>query len=182
MRPTHFRGGHGAGVVAKAYRRLVATLIDFHHQTDQNGRYLIGLVMKVDQGRNEATVRFGNYTSTVSAAEMGWSHRQPRDEFKPGYLAEFTIKDVDKKDRRLKVELSQVPAVQGAMMTLNAKNGEMVTMVGGYDFYTNKFNNAIQAYRQTGSAFKPFIYSAAVEWGMTPDTIVSGAPIKIGDW
>src|SRR5690349_25003389 len=67
------------------------------------------------------------------------------------------------------------------MMTMNAKTGEIITMVGGYDFYTNKFNNAIQAYRQTGSCFKPFIYTAAVEWGMTPDTTVSGAPISIGD-
>ena len=147
----------------------------------QQGRYLMGLIMKVD-ARNEATVRFGKYTATVTAADMGWSHRQPRDEFKPGYLAEFAIKEVDQKDRRLKVELSQVPAVQGAMMTLNAKTGEMVTMVGGYDFYTNKFNNATQAYRQTGSCFKPFVYTAAVEWGMTPDTTVSGAPITIGPW
>src|SRR4029079_3820486 len=69
-----------------------------------------------------------------------------------------------------------------AMMTLNAKTGEIVSMIGGYDFYTNKFNNATQAYRQTGSCFKPFIYTAAVEWGMTPDTPVSGAPISIGDW
>src|SRR5438477_11188167 len=52
-------------------------------------------------------------------------------------------------------------------------------MSGAYDFLTNKFNNAGQAYRQTGSAFKPFIYTAAIEWGMTPDTIVSGAPINI---
>lgn len=138
--------------------------------------------MKVDRVRNEATVRFGNFTSTLTAADMGWGHRQPRDEFKNGYLAEFEIKEVDEKNRRLKVELSQVPAVQGAMMTLNARNGEIVTMVGGYDFYTNKFNNATQAYRQTGSCFKPFIYTAAVEWGMTPDTTVSGAPISIGDW
>src|SRR5690242_21757260 len=113
---------------------------------------------------------------------MGWGKRQPRDEFKAGDLAEFEVKEVDEKDRRLKVELSQIPAVQGAMMTLNAKNGEIVTMVGGYDFYTNKFNNAIQAYRQTGSAFKPFIYSSAIERSMTPDTTVSGAPISIGDW
>ena len=64
-------------------------------------------------------------------------------------------------------------------MTLNAKTGEIVTMIGGYDFYTaSKFNNATQAYRQTGSCFKPFVYTAAVEWGMTPDTTVSGAPIK----
>ena len=68
-------------------------------------------------------------------------------------------------------------------MTLNAKTGEVVTMIGGYDFYSaSKFNNATQAYRQTGSCFKPFIYTAAVEWGMTPDTTVSGAPISIGNW
>jgi penicillin-binding protein 1A len=127
-------------------------------------------------------VRFGNFTASLTPAEMGWGKRQPKDEFKNGYLAEFEIKEVDEKNRRLKVELSQVPGVQGAMMTLNAKTGEIVTMVGGYDFYTNKFNNATQAYRQTGSCFKPFIYTAAVEWGMTPETPVSGAPISIGDW
>ena len=55
-------------------------------------------------------------------------------------------------------------------------------MVGGYDFHTNKFNNATQGLRQTGSSYKPFIYTAAVEEGMTPDTIVSGAPIKRGGW
>jgi len=52
---------------------------------------------------------------------------------------------VDKKTRRLKVELNQIPGVQGSMMTLNAKTGEIVAMVGGYDFLTNKFNNAVQA-------------------------------------
>src|SRR4030095_11510715 len=140
--------------------------------------YLMGLIMKVDRARDEATVRFGNFNATVSTTDMGWSHRQPDTELKVGNLAEFTIKEVDKKARRLKVELSQVPGVQGAMMTLNAKTGEIVTMVGGYDFYTSKFNNAVQAYRQTGSCFKPFVYTAAVEWGMTPDTTVSGAPIQ----
>jgi len=155
---------------------------DWYGNDYEVGRYLMGLIMKVDRVRNEATVRFGNFTATLTALDMGWGQRQPKDEFKNGYLAEFGIKEVDEKNRRLKVELSQVPGVQGAMMTLNAKNGEIVTMVGGYDFYTNKFNNAVQAYRQTGSCFKPFIYTAAVEWGMTPDTTVSGAGINIGDW
>jgi penicillin-binding protein 1A len=155
---------------------------DWYGNDYETGRHLIGLIMKVDRARNEATIRFGNFTATLTAADMGWSHRQPRDEFKNGHLAEFEIKEVDEKNRKLTVELSQVPAVQGAMMTLNAKTGEIVTMVGGYDFYTNKFNNATQAYRQTGSCFKPFIYTAAVEWGMTPETPVSGAPISIGDW
>src|SRR6266566_4667411 len=156
---------------------------DWYGNDYQQGRFLSGLVMKVDHARNEATIRFGNYTATVGAADMGWSKRQPKDELKPGYLSEFEIKEVDQKSRRLKVELSQVPGVAGAMMTLNAKTGEVVTMIGGYDFYSaSKFNNATQAYRQTGSCFKPFVYTAAVEWGMTPDTTVSGAPISIGNW
>jgi penicillin-binding protein 1A len=156
---------------------------DWYGNDYREGRFLSGLITKVDRGKNEATIRFGNYTATLGAADMGWSHRQPKDELKPGYLSEFEIKEVDKKSRRLKVELSQVPGVAGAMMTLNAKSGEVVTMIGGYDFYSaSKFNNATQAYRQTGSCFKPFIYTAAVEWGMTPDTNVSGAPISIGSW
>jgi penicillin-binding protein 1A len=156
---------------------------DWYGNDYQQGRFLSGLIMKVDRAKNEATIRFGNYTATVGAADMGWSKRQPKDELKAGYLSEFEIKEVDQKSRRLKVELSQVPAVAGAIMTLNAKTGEVVTMIGGYDFYSaSKFNNATQAYRQTGSCFKPFIYTAAVEWGMTPDTTVSGAPISIGSW
>lgn len=156
---------------------------DWYGNDYQEGRYLSGLISKVDRAKNEAIIRFGNYTATVGPADMGWSSRQPKDELKPGYVAEFHIKEVDKKSRRLKVELSQVPAVAGAMLTLNAKTGEIVTMIGGYDFYSaSKFNNATQAYRQTGSCFKPFVYTAAVEWGMTPDTTVSGAPISIGGW
>src|SRR5580765_4789841 len=155
---------------------------DWYRNDYEPGRSLRGLVTKVEQGRDEATIRFGNYTATVTAADMGSSKRSPRSEFKPGYLAEFQIKEVDKKNKRIKVALQQVPSVEGSLMTLNAKTGEIIAMQGGYDFLTNKFNNAVQAYRQTGSAFKPFIYSAAIEWGMTPDTVVSGAPINIGGW
>jgi len=155
---------------------------DWYGNHYEQGTFIMGLVMKVDQAKNEATVRFGNYTATVTAKDMGWSARQPKSEFKPGYLAQFEVKQVDDSNRRLQVELTQIPEVQGAMMTLNAKTGEVIAMAGGYDFYTTKFNNATQAYRQTGSAFKPFIYTAAVEWGMTPDSTVSGAQIKIGDW
>jgi penicillin-binding protein 1A len=146
------------------------------------GQYLMGLVTRIDQAKNEAAVRFGSYDAVVTAKDMGRSARQPRTEFKVGHLVEFKVSEVDEPGRKLKVELSQIPAVQGALLTINSKNGEIVAMIGGYDFNTNKFNNATQAYRQTGSCFKPFVYTAAVEWGMTPDTVVSGAPIKRGSW
>src|SRR5215217_1067343 len=148
---------------------------DWYEERFKEGEYLMGLVTRVDRARNEATAHFGAYDAVVTAKDMGRATgRQPKDEFK--------IKSVDEGARRLTVDLSQTPAVEGAIMTINAKNGEIVSMVGGYDFNRNKFNNATQADRQTGSCFKPFIYTAAVEWGMTPDTVLSGAPIKRGNW
>ncbi|HKS26971.1 MAG TPA: PBP1A family penicillin-binding protein [Pyrinomonadaceae bacterium] len=155
---------------------------DWYGNEYKLGEHYMGLVTKVDTGKGEAQVRFGDYVATVTDKDMGWSRRSVRAEMKVGDLFHFAIKNIDDKNRRLQVEMSQVPGVQGAMMTLNAKNGEIITMAGGYDFTLSKFNNATQAYRQTGSAFKPYIYTAAIEWGMTPDSTVSGAPIKIGDW
>lgn len=155
---------------------------DWYGNQYEPNTFIMGLVMSVDQAKNEALVRFGNYTATITSSDMGKSGRQPRSEFKPGYLAQFEVKQVDNSNRRLQVVLTQIPGIEGAMVTLNAKSGEIVAMVGGYNFYTGKFNTATQAYRQTGSAFKPFIYAAAIEWGMTPESTVSGAQIKIGNW
>ncbi len=155
---------------------------DWYAARFKKDEYIVGIITKVDSARNEATVRFGHYNAVVTAKDMGRSQRQPKAEFKPGDLAEFKIESVDEAGDRLDVELSQIPAVSGALVTINAKNGEIVAMIGGYDFTTNKFNNATQAYRQTGSCFKPFIYTAAVEWGMSADAVVSGAPIKRGPW
>jgi len=146
------------------------------------GEFIKGLVMKVNPTADDVTVRFGRYKAIVTGADMGRSHKRPKDELKPGYLAEFQVKKVDNEKQTLQVELSQVPEVQAALVSINAHNGEIVCMVGGYDFHTNRFNNATQGLRQTGSSYKPFIYTTGVEEGMTPDTIISGAPIKKGGW
>ena len=148
----------------------------------QEGEYLKGLVVKANSASDEVGVRFGRYKAVVRAPNMGRSGRRPVAELKPGFLAEFVIKGVDKENQMLDVELQQVPEIQASIVTINAKNGEIVGMVGGYDFHTSKFNNATQGLRQTGSAYKPFVYTAAVEDGMTPDMTVSGAPIKRGGW
>ncbi|HZB46228.1 MAG TPA: PBP1A family penicillin-binding protein [Pyrinomonadaceae bacterium] len=155
---------------------------DWYPDRFRKDEYIVGVVTKIDPARNEAHVRFGHYDAIVTAKDMGRSQRQPKAEFKPGDLAEFKIEAVDEEAARLDVELSQIPAVSGALVSINAKNGEVVAMMGGYDFATSKYNTATQAYRQTGSAFKPFIYTAAVEWGMGADAVVSGAPIRRGSW
>lgn len=155
---------------------------DWYGDEYNEGEYIKGLVIKANPGADEVGVRFGRYKAVVRAGNMGRSGKRPKDELKPGFLAEFLIKKVDKDSQTLDVELSQVPEIQASIVCINAKNGEIVTMVGGYDFHTNKFNNATQGLRQTGSAYKPFVYAAAVEAGMTPDMTVSGAPIKRGGW
>jgi penicillin-binding protein 1A len=155
---------------------------DWYGDDYQEGEYIKGLVTKVSPVADEVGVRFGKFKAIVRAGNMGRSGRRPKDELKPGYLAEFLIKKVDKEHQMLDVELSQVPDIQAALVTIDAHTGEIVCMVGGYDYHTNKFNNATQGLRQTGSAYKPFIYTTAIESGMTPDSIVSGAPIKRGGW
>ena len=75
------------------------------------------------------------------------------------------------------MSLSQVPDVQGALVSLEAGTGAIQALSGGYSFERNKYNRAIQAQRQPGSTFKPFIYLRALEKGMTPATIYNDAPI-----
>jgi penicillin-binding protein 1A len=75
--------------------------------------------------------------------------------------------------------LAQVPAVGGALVALEPRDGAIVALAGGFDFGLSKYNRAIQARRQPGSAFKPFVYSAALERGFTPASLVNDAPIVL---
>ncbi len=74
-------------------------------------------------------------------------------------------------------EITQLPEVEGAFVALDPRDGAIKALVGGFDFQKNKFNHVTQAWRQPGSSFKPFIYSAALENGFTPATIVNDAPL-----
>lgn len=75
--------------------------------------------------------------------------------------------------------LQQIPEVSGAVVVMDPHNGRVLAMSGGYDFEMNQFNCATQARRQSGSAFKPFVYLAALERGLTPETKVFDGPIHI---
>lgn len=73
--------------------------------------------------------------------------------------------------------ITQLPEVEGAFIAVDPRNGQVRALVGGFDYAKNKFNHVTQAWRQPGSSFKPFIYSAALEKGFTPATIVDDAPL-----
>jgi len=148
--------------------------------TPKAGDVLLGLVKDVkDSG---TMVSFGQYAAVVTPKETQWTGRPPSKLFKRGDLAEFLVEGVDEGRKALTVKLDQEPEVQGALLLLEPKTGEIKAMVGGYDFATAKFNHATQANRQTGSAFKPFVYTTAIEQGLRPDDIVDDAPFRRGNW
>ena len=74
-------------------------------------------------------------------------------------------------------EITQLPEVEGALVAMDPRDGSVRALVGGFDFEKSKFNHVTQAWRQPGSSFKPFIYSAALEKGFTPATVVNDAPL-----
>ena len=74
-------------------------------------------------------------------------------------------------------QISQLPLVQAAFVSGNPRDGSIYSLVGGFDFNNNQFNHITQAWRQPGSSFKPFVYSAALEKGFTPATIINDAPL-----
>jgi len=78
-------------------------------------------------------------------------------------------------------KLAQVPDVEGGFVAIDPKNGAILALRGGFDFQLNQYNHVALAQRQPGSSFKPFIYSAALEKGFTPASLISGAPIVIED-
>ena len=74
-------------------------------------------------------------------------------------------------------EITQLPEVEGAFVAIDPRDGSIKALVGGFDYEKNKFNHVTQAWRQPGSSFKPFIYSAALEKGFTPATVINDSPL-----
>jgi penicillin-binding protein 1A len=144
------------------------------------GDMLTGLIKEVnDKGTK---VSFGAFSAVITAEETQVIGRPPSKLFKRGDLAQFKVEDADLDRKILRVRFEPEPEVQAALVLLDNKTGKILAMVGGYDFATSKFNHATQAYRQTGSAFKPFIYAAAIEQGLRPDDIVDDSPFRKGTY
>jgi penicillin-binding protein 1A len=135
------------------------------------------VVMAVD--KNGVTARVGKDSMTLPAASFAWTqHKTMEGTLKTGDIVYIRL-DEDAKTHAKKWMLDQLPQVQGAVVILDVKTGEVRALVGGYDFQISKFNRAIQSRRQTGSSFKPFVYGAAFEKGLTPADTVFDEPVAI---
>lgn len=138
------------------------------------GSYVRSLVTSVAPGA--ATVKLGRYTGTITAADMAWTqHKSPDEILSAGDIAYVRVTAVIG-EGRVQVALEQDSGVQGALIAIDNATGEIRAMVGGRDFDQSKFNRATQALRQTGSSFKPYVYTAAIDQGISPDELVLDAP------
>ncbi|MFQ5962301.1 MAG: transglycosylase domain-containing protein, partial [Candidatus Methylomirabilales bacterium] len=95
---------------------------------------------------------------------------------KPG--DQILVRILKRDGKHMEVTLAPEPEIEGAFLVLDPREGAIMAMVGGYDFGRSKFNRAIQAKRQPGSAFKPFVYATAFDMGVTPATIFEDSPVS----
>lgn len=154
------------------------SLATYHHvDWDGNiapGSYVHALVTEVDP--QSATVKFGSYEGHLGPVEIKWTrYTSPQPFLTRGDLVYVKVIALTGRDSR--VSLEQESGVQGALLTLDNSTGDVKAMVGGRDFEQSKFNRAVQAERQVGSSFKPYIYTAAIDEGLTPDDTVLDAPV-----
>ncbi|MFQ5802522.1 MAG: penicillin-binding protein 1A [Candidatus Methylomirabilales bacterium] len=91
---------------------------------------------------------------------------------------QIPVRVVKRDGKRIEVAFEPEPEIQGAFLALDPRQGAIKAMVGGYDFQRSKFNRAIQARRQPGSAFKPIVYATAFDTGLTPATILEDTPVS----
>jgi len=124
-----------------------------------------------------ASVRFGRYSATLTPADAAWTRKRLSAILKPGDIAYVKVLALNT-DGRARVSLEEDSGVQGALVAIDNASGEIKAMVGGRDFNISKFNRATQALRQVGSSFKPYVYTAAIDRGATPDDTILDAPIS----
>jgi penicillin-binding protein 1A len=126
-----------------------------------------------------ATLRVGSLHASLEKAGYTWTRRtSAADLFKPGDLVDVAISKLDPATGAATVTLEQSPLAEGALLVIDNHTGQIKAMVGGWSFSRSKFNRAIQAYRQLGSTFKPIVYTAAIDRGYTPSSIIVDAPIS----
>jgi penicillin-binding protein 1A len=156
----------------------------------KTGETYQGVVTAVNPAKGEMTVRVGDRTGTLSRKNMAWAGKVKlvdaygRDSVAKGKtiplgaVIEVSVLTPDVNKTGAVFALDQEPLAQAALVAMDPRSGAVRAMVGGYDFRKSQFNRAMQAKRNPGSAFKPIIYAAALDKGMSPATIIDDSPVE----
>ncbi len=153
------------------------------------GDVVAGVVMA--SHRDVAVIQIADFQASLTRADIEWTGLGRVDQVLPvGAVTLFRVLALPDAAARTRprIALEQFPEVQGALVALDVRTGGVRAMVGGFDFRRSKFNRATQALRQVGSAFKPILYTAAIEKaGWTPITLLDDSPLRFAiagqeDW
>lgn len=178
------------GVLATDPKERINGYVKTELDAFDEGEMYQGIVTSVDDAKKEVTVNLGLIKGVIPLENMKWAQlvKQPsstgteaisRPSQALGKNDLILVRLVSKttKSGVPELALEQEPVVQGAVLSLDVTTGEVIAMVGGYDFKQSEFNRATQSERQPGSVYKPIIYAAAVDKGYTPATIIQDSPI-----
>jgi penicillin-binding protein 1A len=126
-----------------------------------------------------ARLRIGNLHADLTPQGFAWTRRTTAAAlFTAGDIIDVEITAINEADNAATVLLEQTPLVEGALVAIDNRTGQIRAMVGGWSFARSKFNRAVQAYRQLGSTFKPIVYTAAIDRGFTPASVIIDAPVS----
>jgi penicillin-binding protein 1A len=151
------------------------------------GKIIDAVVLEVESGK--AVVRIKDYTGQMTNMDLStntniqtWTKtRNLNDLIKRGDVIKVKINEVDEENKEMLVSLDQEPILEGAVLVIDPQTGQIKAMVGGYSYDRLQFNQATQALRQSGSAIKPMLYTAAIENGWTPSSTVVDEPTEFPD-
>ncbi len=167
----------------------------FLYEPPSPGRYYMAAVTAYNQKERSLAVSMGSRRGRIAYPDMEWAKlynptTQPDGGkqaelstlFKPGDVIQVAVKESPADASAvIPLRLEQEPMAQAALLAMEPETGAIRAMVGGFDFAKSQFNRAVQAQRQPGSSFKPIIYTAAMDNGFTPASIVMDAPLVFDD-
>ena len=146
---------------------------DWDEEPEING-YMHALVTQVSPAA--AAVHFGQHSAMILPSDAAWTKRRLPDILHAGDIVYIKVLSLDAGGKS-HVGLEQDTGAEGALVAIDNATGEIKAMVGGRDFNLSKFNRATQALRQVGSSFKPYVYTAVIDQGGSPDDTILDAPI-----
>lgn len=155
-------------------------LLSWENQSIEPAGVYDAIVLTVSHG--EATIRVKNALGRMTGKDIGWTKARSLDVIlKRGDVVQVKVVSYDDAAKEAKVSLDQKPLRNGALVVIEPQTGQIKALVGGYSFRDSQFNRAVQAPRQTGSAIKPFLYTAALEHGFTPASVIADEPVTFID-
>ena len=146
---------------------------DWDDEPEVNG-YVHALV--TSSGIGIATLKFGRYAAALSQADVAWTQGKVQNLLHAGDICYVKILTLTP-NGAARVSLEQDSGAQGALLAIDNASGGIKAMVGGRDFSESKFNRATQALRQVGSSFKPYVYTAVIDLGGSPDDTILDEPV-----